>query len=358
MRVLIAFYSGDRNPYLRLLVESLREAGITVDTAKSGTVMPLLRAARRSGKPDLVHLQWPIYFSSDRTYAHAIIHTLQFFFQVMVMRMWGVAFVWTIHNISNHEHYQLRWERWACRRLARLVDALIVHCDAAVPMVAEAYDSAPAKIHVVPHGNYISWYPAAVAQAAARRAVGLPAAGQIYLYFGRIREYKGVRRLVEAFGAFPADDVSLVLVGKTFSAATKEWLENTQREDPRIHTEAQFIEDERLVQYICAADFVVLPYENALTSGAAILAFSLGRPVLATNVGCMQELPTEGAILFAPGDNQALIEAFNQAHAADSAWMGQKAQEYIHQFSWSTIAGLNLAIYHQVLDSAPVRRHD
>lgn len=358
MKVMIAFYSGDRNPYLRLLIDSLKDAGLTVMIAEPRTVMPLLRAVARFGKPELVHLQWPIYFTSDRTYLHAIVHTIQFFVQILLLRLFGVRFVWTIHNIVNHQQYQLAWERSACRILARVVDALIVHCDSAVALVAEAYGVTHAKLHVVPHGNYTTWYPKAISKSAARADMGLPQDGRIYLYFGRIRRYKGIQRLVEAFHGVTTPEARLMLVGKTFSPETRNWLAEIQQDDPRIEAELSFVEDDLLVRYICASDVIVLPYENALTSGAAILACSLGRPVIAAAVGCMQDLPRNASIFFSPGNTESLVSALNQAGNADLSQMGAAAYAYASLFSWQKIAELNLAIYHRVLKKNPMGAYE
>ena len=59
------------------------------------------------------------------------------------------------------------------------------------------------------------------------------------------------------------------------------------------------VPDDRMQVYLRAADAVVLPYRDVLTSGSAILAMTFGQPVIAPAIGCLPEsLGSEGTILY------------------------------------------------------------
>ncbi len=341
MKVVIAPSVGESNPYQKLLVTSLTEAGVTVSVPQG--FFSLWKAVLE--RPDVVHLQWQhSYFRSKRLLA-GMLRTLLFFAQWLTLRLMGVRFVWTVHNIVNHEKYHVWWELGACRLLARLVETLIVHGQAAIPPVAEAYRISPDKIKVVPHGHYINWYPPAPNQAEARQQLGLSAKSRIFLYFGQVRSYKGLARLLTEFASLKEENVQLILAGKPKPASLGETLLAQAASDKRVVTEFRFIEDERLTAYLSACDLVVLPYRDSLTSGGAVLAASCNRPVLVPNLGCMKELPPETAILYDPEQPDGLQLALEQALRAPLDKMGQAARAYIEQFPWSLVGTGTAAIY-------------
>ena len=51
-----------------------------------------------------------------------------------------------------------------------------------------------------------------------------------------------------------------------------------------------FIPDDEVVNYFCAADIIVQPYRNATQSGVTQIAYHFERPMLVTNVGGLAEI--------------------------------------------------------------------
>jgi glycosyltransferase involved in cell wall biosynthesis len=261
----------------------------------------------------------------------------------------GVRFVWTVHNLVNHERYQVGWELFACRLLARLVDSIIVHCEAVRSIVSTAYRVSPKKIRVVPHGHYVDWYPPPLSRDEARSKLGLANDHRIFLFIGQVRHYKDLDRLLTDFATLPAGDVRLILAGEPRPVSLTHQLEAQAAADPRVITEFEFIADDRLVAYLCACNLVVLPYRDSLTSGAAVLAASYGRPVLMPCLGCMEEFPDEAAILYEPDQVDGLRQALEQALSAPLAEMGSAAKTYIEQFPWSLAVTGTLEVYRSAL---------
>jgi beta-1,4-mannosyltransferase len=340
------------NPYVRLLVEALEGSDAEVRFGRSGRLY-LWQSVKSSGRPDVVHLQWQHKYFTGKSTLDAMRRSLQFFIQLLGLRLVGVPFVWTVHNIVNHEKKQGRWELLMCRLLARSVNALIVHCDSAVPVVAAAYSVHPRRIRVIPHGNYIGSYPVPRGRVAARAKHDFDKEARIFLFFGQVRGYKGVNELLEAFEALPSPGVRLVVAGQLKAGDSEgQVLERVER-DPRVTAMFGFIPDEDLIDYICACDVVVLPYRQSLTSGAAILAASYGRPILAPRIGCMQEFPPEAAILFDPDDPDGLGNALQHAMSASLDDMGEAARAYIQQFPWSLVGARTADLYREISSQKP-----
>jgi glycosyltransferase involved in cell wall biosynthesis len=354
MRVIVTPYGGDDNPYLKLLATALEDAGLDVHLA-SLSFLPLWGAVLRHGWPDVIHLQWQHRYFVVRKepwtwIGWAVLRTLSFFLQLLTLRLLGIRFVWTVHNIVNHRGLHAKWELSACRLLARLVNGIIIHCDRVRPTVAAAYDVAPDRLHVVPHGHYADWYPPSRNKREARRMLALSDNAPVFLFYGLVKEYKGLDRLLKAFAALRDQTARLVLLGKPSPQSLGHHLAKEAAADDRVTVCFEFIPNDRLVAYIGACDLVVLPYERSLTSGAGILAASYSRPILAPDEGCVGEFPAEAAILYDPAKPDALPRALEQALSAPLPLMGTAAKRYVEQFSWSLVATETSKLYQLVLD--------
>lgn len=349
--LLVTGYPVVTNPYTELLVDALRARGIDLEVSEGRGRLQLLRATLRHGRPHIVHLQWHHPFFTARTLPRAVARTLFFWAEWMLLRLLGSKLVWTVHNVVNHDRWQERWELRADRVAARAAAALIVHCDAAVATVAAAYGITPGRIRVVPHGHYVGRYPEAPDRDDARRALGLPCEAKVLLYFGQIRKYKGLDQLLDAFATLEGATVRLVLLGRPHSAELGQAIAARAAEDPRVSTRFGFAPDDELTRHLAACDVVVLPYKDSLTSGAAILAASYGRAILAPALGCVGEFPADAAILYDPREPDGLRRALKQVILVPLDGMGEAARRYIERFPWSLVAQQTEAVYRGVLPS-------
>ena len=343
MKVVIAPSAGKTNPYQQLLISALQNNGVKV-LLSTGFMFPWTSMLKH-GLPQVIHLQWQHVYFRSKWLPEAMLRTTVFMLQAVVLRLLGVRFVWTVHNLVNHERHHVGWELFACRLLARLVDSIIVHCGAVRALVSSTYRVTPTKLCVVPHGHYIGWYPQPVQRQEARAQLGLPACGKIFLFFGQVRTYKGLDQLLSQFSQVAADDVLLIVAGEPRPQSLKQQLLTQVSADPRVMTEFKFVDDVRLVTLICACDLVVLPYRDSLTSGAAVLSASYGRPVLMPRLGCMEEFPQGSAILYEAHDPQNLRRALEQALTAPLEEMGRLARAHVEQFPWSAVGERTFNLY-------------
>jgi beta-1,4-mannosyltransferase len=191
------------NPYIRLLVASLKRAGVNVGVSSGHRVFPLWFAIQEHGRPDVIHIQWHHKFfvsGGSAGWLRSILRTTAFFLQVFSLYLLGIRLVWTVHNIVNHEHVKERWEILCCRLLARCAHGLIVHSHSAVSIVADAYKVSPNRLHVIPLGDYgeCEQYRRSTSKHEARRTLGLKAEDRVLLFFGIIRSYKGLDKLLSS----------------------------------------------------------------------------------------------------------------------------------------------------------------
>jgi glycosyltransferase involved in cell wall biosynthesis len=149
-----------------------------------------------------------------------------------------------------------------------------------------------------PHPLYDN-YGEILSKEEAKKALNLNADQHYILFFGFIREYKGLDILLEAL----ADErlrklpVRLLIAGE-FYANESHYMDIIKRlslsEDVIIHSD--FIPHTDVRKYFCASDVVVLPYKDATQSGVTQVAYHFNRPVITTNVGGLPEMVPDGVV--------------------------------------------------------------
>ena len=163
-----------------------------------------------------------------------------------------------------------------------------------------------------PHPIY-DHYGKLIDKSEARRQLGLKEQGRYVLFFGFIRDYKGLDLLIDAFGDLRLQDmgVKLVVAGE-FYGDPKPYLDRIRALDINdivvLHND--YIPDDRVNLYFCAADIVAQPYKTATQSGVTQVAFHFEKPMLVTNVGGLAEIVPDGKIGYVvEPDAQAISDA-------------------------------------------------
>ena len=119
--------------------------------------------------------------------------------------------------------------------------------------------------------------------------LGLDPGKKTILFFGLIREYKGLDILLRAFGMLP-EDYQLVVAGEPYGSFGKyeEIIGQLPGKD-RIRLFLEYVSDDKVGTYFGAADVVVLPYRSATQSGISAVAYHFELPVIVTDVGGLKE---------------------------------------------------------------------
>jgi beta-1,4-mannosyltransferase len=340
------------NPYLRLLAAGLHEQGVEANVVtRWPRRAPILGAWLAQGRPDVVHLHWIHDFLGGSSGRPSRRNVRWFDWQLRLLQARGVRIVWTVHNLKAHEAEGNEHDVDAHRRLIERADGIILHCQMAREGLIERYQPSTAarqRLHVLAHGNYVRHYDVDADAAVARRALGLPAASRVFAFVGSIRGYKNVAELLDAFSGVAqlGPDARLLICGKPMPKRLGRELQERAAADPRIILRLDRIPEAELSGILRAADAVVLPFRDILTSGSAILALSHGRPVIAPAMGCLPEtLPADASILYDPEAADGLRRALRVAARADLATMGSRGRAYADTIDWGPIAAATARLY-------------
>ena len=196
-----------------------------------------------------------------------------------------------IDNVEPHEHHIT--DRIFNRYYLRSVDGFI-YMSEQVHGELEAYTHVPALFS--PHPMF-EHFGERKERTEACNALGINPNEQYSLFFGLIRDYKGLDTLIEAWAKFRRPGHKLLIAGE-FYASREKYVEMIDRlqlsNDIILHD--HFIPDSEVANYFSAADCVVLPYKTATQSGVTQIAYNFRTPIIVTNVGGLKEIVPDGVV--------------------------------------------------------------
>jgi beta-1,4-mannosyltransferase len=337
----------DENPYQKLLVENLANLGV-----KMVGMDISISSAIKGQKPDILHLHWlhPFIASRSSNIVFSTVKSIKFIIILLLLKLAGVKIIWTAHNLKSHDSLYPLLDGICTSIVAKLAQAIIVHGETAKYEIATKLKVRNKdKIFVVPHGNYSGYYENSIDRVAARKLLNIPSTNLVFLFIGLIRPYKGVLEMIEAFKHLHYDKLQLAIAGKVSSDELHSQI-SQKSENSNIMFIPGFVPDNQLQVYMNACDIVVFPYQEVLTSGAAILAMSFGKACIAPRMGCFQDvLDDSGAFLYDPDIKTGLFQAMTCAiqNRNNLLNMGMYNQQLVTQWSWDRIAQKTLDVYLQ-----------
>jgi beta-1,4-mannosyltransferase len=343
-----------KDVYQTSLARELAKLGVRTDSARTTCLFSL--RSPRVWRAEILHLHWLSQIAIGPSRALSLLRTAAVAAQLLLLKGTGRKIVWTVHNLKNHENLHVGVDRWLSRFVARRADGLIVHCEFVRRELIDAF--APPRqdrIFVIPSGNYLDTYALPGDREESRRRLGLTGSGPRFLFFGNIRDYKGVPELIDAFRLFERPDARLHIVGSPRTPEMAADLLARIGEDHRIVMDARYVDKDRLQDYITASDVAVLPYRFVTTSAALLLAMSLARPCIVPRMGGLPEVMDESCGWFY--DQPAvdgILGALNRAAANPDGLpaIGQAARQRAAEWGWAEAARKTLQLYEAVLASS------
>ncbi|MGE5426503.1 MAG: glycosyltransferase [Methylococcaceae bacterium] len=189
--------------------------------------------------------------------------------------------------------------------------------------------------------------------ALAKQQLKLDVNTRYLLFFGFIRDYKGLDLLLNAFAderlrKFP---VKLLVAGEYYSSPEPylALIKKNQLEE-LIELRTDFIADEEVNLYFSAADMVVQPYKSATQSGVTQIGYHFNKPMLVTNVGGLSEIIPDGKIGYVTEpDSQKIADALVDFYTRERmAEFEANIAEEKKKFSWSNMVNTFLSLYNTI----------
>jgi glycosyltransferase involved in cell wall biosynthesis len=248
--------------------------------------------------------------------------------------------VFVCHNVEEHESSTLK--RIISRAVLTKADKFITHSSEETKKLQHLLGD---QINVSTgfHPTYADLSGDRYSKAEAKKILALK--GPVLLFFGFVREYKGLGVLLDALPVvLEKKNITLMVVGE-FWKDKGAYLDKIEEYGISEHVRIvdKYVPNEDIGKYFAAADLVVQPYLSASGSGISQIAYGFDRPVIATDVGSLPDVVEDGVNgrIVRPGDAEGLAQAI--LASLDPATLEkfmQNASETKDKFSWKRMADI------------------
>ncbi len=266
-----------------------------------------IRGLQQLKKADVIILEW---------WTSSVAHM---YFALVILLQGKKKYFIEFHEIVDPLEYAIAPLRIYAMITGRIIrkqaKGYIVHSDHDRNGIAQHYAISKDRITIIPHGLY-DQYPT-YEKTVMREKLGI-CEPYILLFFGLIRQYKGVSYLIEAFENLPEsvrNTMHLLIVGEVWDEPNLYIHLEESVTAEHITLINRYVSDDEIPIFFSAADALVLPYTRASQSGIAHIGISYGLPIIASEVGGLQESLAiyDGTTFVKPEDSDSLTRAIISA---------------------------------------------
>lgn len=292
--------------------------------------------AIRKNKPELVIIPWwhpyfaPCYFIIEKILGK------------------NIKKMFMCHNVFPHERFPM--DRWLSKLVLKNGDYFITQ--SSMDMADLLSIKPDAQVIQTVHPTYNAFKMKDMSKEEARQILDVKEDEKIMLFFGFVREYKGLKHIINALPEIVSEvpDVKLYIVGD-FDGDKPQYEEliASKGVGENIKIYDGYIPDNEVEKFFAATDLVVLPYESATQSGIVQIAYGFRKPVIVTDVGGLPEVVTDGktGYVVPAFDDEALgdavIQFFKENKEAEFS-EGVKDEEY--KYSWERMTEVVESLYY------------
>lgn len=244
--------------------------------------------------------------------------------------------IFVCHNVFPHERFPL--DRFLTKSVLKGGSAFITHSKSDTEDLKTIVKAPVYKTTVLPTFNAFKIKDMSYDEARAK--INTVPEKKLLLFFGFVREYKGLRHIIRAMPEITAYDsnIELMIVGE-FGSDKESYLELIKECDAEksIRIVDGYIPDKEIEKYFAASDIVVLPYESATQSGIVQIAYSFEKPVIATRVGGLPDVVTDSVTGYVtepcnPHElAEAVIKYFKEGRSGE---FSENVRKEAYKYSW------------------------
>lgn len=262
-------------------------------------------------------------------------------FRSLHQRPFRPFIVLELHNPASHEPHRV--ENLFLHKVIHGADALVVHTQASKEKLKTRWSVPSDKIHVIPYGPYRFPGPTRTKEEA-REVLGWPQEIPILLFFGNIRPYKGLDRILQAFRQIRQHlpQARLVIRGRLMDTLSRY---TSLLEQPGVDVRWGYVPDPEVSLLFRASDVLVLPYTHFDSqSGVIMLALSHGVPYLVSDVPGLKEFAIDGWVASSVEEIAGALVRFFQDPAFRKT-IKQAFRNVQTRYSWESFASALVRVF-------------
>lgn len=234
-----------------------------------------------------------------------------------------------VDNLFPHERRPI--DRLLTDKFFRYCNLALTQSSTVYHQLARAYPAIPQRL--TPHPMYEN-FGAKLDTHQARKQLGIDSP-KVLLFFGFVRQYKGLDRLLSAMPEIARrhPDAQLYVVGEFFGGEKKKqpYIQQIEQGGVRdnITVVDRYVPNDEVALWFSAADMLVQPYHSATNSGIVQIAYNFATPLIVTNVGSLGEVVVDGHTGFVIDDPSPN----GIADAVDKMYHNGTIQQFSHNIT-------------------------
>lgn len=213
---------------------------------------------------------------------------------IALYKLLGGNIVWTIHNLTPHDKKFLTLHKFIHRWMARRASLIHIHSHSALSLVSDYLKIDTNKILILRHPEFP--YKKLSKEEALKEFLSNYGDGRtllkkpIFLIFGGISEYKGIREIVAILSS-QEKQFTLIIAGyvKLGQENLHNFIIENTIDDSRIIYVPTFIPEKHYPSLLHASDICVFNYDDILTSGGVAMAIAYKKRIIAPSLGCLRD---------------------------------------------------------------------
>ncbi|MCG2716258.1 MAG: glycosyltransferase [Candidatus Marinimicrobia bacterium] len=278
-------------------------------------------------KPDITIIPWWIIFWAPH-----------FLTIILILKLFSnTKILFICHNVVEHESGLLK------KLLSKMVlakgDFFIVHSNEEKERLKELIGDR--NIRETFHPTYEEFNSEEITKQKAKENIGIDDE-RVILFFGFVREYKGLKYLLEAMpNVLKSVKVKLLIAGE-FWDDKQNYIDLISKLDINANVKIidEYIPNEEIPSYFYASDIVILPYTSVTGSGLVQLAYGFNKPVVVSNIGALSQIVIDKktGFLVDPEDSQgiadSIIDYYRNYNEDDVA---ENIRKENYRFTWDLL---------------------
>ena len=278
-------------------------------------------------KPDIIIIPWWVVFWAPH-----------FLTIIIILKLFSnTKILFICHNVVEHESGLLK------KLLSKMVlargDFFIVHSNEEKERLKNLIGNR--NIKETFHPTYKEFNSEEITKEKAKENIGIDDE-RVILFFGFVREYKGLKYLLKAMpNVLKAVKVKLLIAGE-FWDDKQNYIDLISKLDINANVKIidEYIPNEEIPSYFYASDIVILPYTSVTGSGLVQLAYGFNKPVVVSNIGALSQIVIDKktGFLVKPEDSQGIADSIiDYYHNYNEDEVAENIRKENYRFSWDLL---------------------
>jgi glycosyltransferase involved in cell wall biosynthesis len=278
-------------------------------------------------KPDIMIIPWWVVFWAPH-----------FLTIILILKLFSnTKILFICHNVVEHESGLVK------KLLSKMVltkgDFFIVHSNEEKERLKNLIGNS--NIKQTFHPTYKEFNSEEITKQNAKKNIGIDDE-RVALFFGFVREYKGLKYLLKAMpNVLKSVKVKLLIAGE-FWDEKQNYIDLISKLDINANVKIidEYIQNEEIPFYFFASDIVILPYTSVTGSGLVQLAYGFNKPVVVSNIGALSQIVIDKktGFLVEPEDPQGIADSIiDYYHNYNEDEVAENIRKENYRFSWDLL---------------------